>query len=311
MLLFIVNVYKNALASVTNIEALLKHGHSVLVFIDGPTDDAEILDRVSLPRDRLHIVANPENLGLFGARLAAWQVAKERLDATKISYVSFVDGGADQIFPDCVSDFQDWTADVVEMNCFFRKENALKYAVFKRFLTGKMSPAHGFLTTVIINNVWNKYVQPQVLDAALGKLAYQRLNFGEDVAISGMVCAESRSWSFLDRTVYLYENLDTSLSRPADPSALSANYRDLKQAFSLVESAYAKHRFEVRALLWLKWQRNRAGTRLKAGLGGANSPLDRLLRPVIRESLKLIHTVVVSALLIVAVLRERRSTRPE
>lgn len=308
MLLFIVNVYMNARESMPNIEALLYRGHSVFVFIDGPSNDAEVFDGVYQPRDRVHVFANPENLGLLGARLAAWKAAKDHFDVSTYRYVNFFDGGNDKILPDALHDFQDWTTDVVELNCIFRHQNSLRYRYFKRHLTETRSPAHGFLSNAIINNVWNKYIRPEVLDAALADLEVGRLNFGEDLVITGLVCASSGSWSYINRVAYIYENQDSSLSRPVEASALRRNYAELKQAFHLVESAYSTERVEVRALLYLKWQRNRAGASLgqvsqrqKAGQGR------RIVSPIFRESLKLAHGILATGLVAMAKGRESLS----
>lgn len=311
MLLFIVNIYMNARESMPNIEALLYRGHSVLVFIDGPSNDAEVFNGVSQSSDRVHVFTSPENLGLLGARVAAWKAAKDHFDVSTYRYVNFFDGGNDKILPDALHDFQDWTTDVVELNCIFQQENSPKYGYFKRHLTGALSPAHGFLSNAIINNVWNKYIRPEVLDAALIDLEVGRLNFGEDLVITGLVCASSRSWSYLDRMVYIYDNRDSSLSRPVDPCAVRRNYADLKQAFDLVSPAYATHQAEIRALLYLKWQRNRVGTGLiKVSKGRTSAMLKRVAKSVFRESLKLAHGTLAMGLVAIAARRERRSSGP-
>lgn len=308
MLLFIINVYMNARESMPNIEALLSRGHSVFVFIDGPSNDAGFFEGVYQFSDRLHVFTNPENLGLLGARVAAWKAAKDHFDVSTYRYVNFFDGGKDKILPDALHDFQDWTTDVVELNCIYQQGKSLRYGYFKRHLTETRSPAHGFLSNAIINNVWNKYIRPEVLDAALADLKVGRLNFGEDLVITGLVCASSCSWSYINRVAYIYENRDSSLSRPVEASALRRNYADLKQAFHLVESAYSTERVEVRALLQLKWQRNRAGASLyqvsqrqKAGHGR------RILSPIFRESLKLAHGILATGLVAMAKGRESLS----
>ncbi|MBB25228.1 MAG: hypothetical protein CME02_06870 [Geminicoccus sp.] len=311
MLLFIVNIYMNAKESMPNIEALLRHGHSVFVFIDGPSNDAEVFKGACQSSDRLHVFTNTENLGLLGARIAAWKAAIDRFDISAYRYVTFIDGGKDQILPDALSDFQDWTTDVVELNCIFRQQDSPKYGYFKRHLTGALSPAHGFLSNAIINNVWNKYIRPEVLNVALIDLEVGRLNFGEDLVITGLVCASSRTWSYIDRVVYIYDNRDSSLSRPVDPCAVRRNYADLKQAFDLVRPAYATHQQEIRALLYLKWQRNRVGTGLiKVSQGQTSSVLKRVAKSVFRESLKLAHGALAMGLVAIAAGRESLSSGP-
>lgn len=298
----------NARESMPNIEALLYRGYSVFVFIDGPSNDAEVFDGIYQSNDCLHVFTNPENLGLLGARVAAWKAAKDHFDVATYRYVTFFDGGKDKILPDALHDFQDWTTDVVEMNCIFRQGNSLKYRYFKRHLTETRSPAHGFLSDAIINNVWNKYIRPDVLDAALADLEVGRLNFGEDLVITGLVCASSRSWRYINRVAYIYENRESSLSRPVEPSARRRNYADLKQAFQLVGSAYAMERVEVRALLYLKWQRNRVGASLgQVSQGQKAGQLRRILKSVFRDSLKLAHGALATGLVAMAKLRESQS----
>ena len=87
-----------------NIEALLYRGHSVFVFIDGPSNDAEVFDGVYQSCDRLHVFANPEN--------RAWgavESSQGSFDVSTYRYVNFIDGGNDKILPDALYDFQDLT----------------------------------------------------------------------------------------------------------------------------------------------------------------------------------------------------------
>lgn len=306
MILFIVNLYNNAAETVPTLEAILSHGHSVLAFIDGPTDDRKILRDAKLSTERLVLVQNPENLGLLGARIEAWSAAKDHFDVSRFAYVTYVDGGDDRVFPDCLTDVEQWTADVVEFNCLFRREDRLKYGAFKRFLAPRLSPALGYLSSAIINNVWNKYTRPAVLDQALSNLSPERLNCGEDLVITGLICAKSRSWAYLDRLVYRYENRDGSMSRPLDQSKLKQNRQELKRAFDLLAPVYPSHRSEVRALLWLKWQRNRTGMRILDDSAKPPRLSGTVLWPLFRSVLKMIYGLAVSLLLVIAMLRGSR-----
>ncbi|MDA9176128.1 hypothetical protein N9O95_03465 [Alphaproteobacteria bacterium] len=263
MMLFIINIYQNSRESIDNIENILKQGYCIFVFVDGSNEDFLFINEKRYPEDRLKIFCAPQNVGLLWARVSAWRLAKKYFDIEKFSYVNFVDGGEDKVVVENVWDFNEWTTDLVETNCQFRTEANPKYDGKRHAQVDRLTPAQGFLAGKMINNVWNKYVRPDVLDRALTKLEQLRLNFAEDIVFVGLVCLESRSWRFLNRIAYIYDNTGSSLSRPSKPEGWLGNTSELKKAFALVSSYYPKSRFEVTLLLWLMYMRNNTGMKHK------------------------------------------------
>jgi len=230
----------------------------ILCVNDGTKDRAaEIAEEYAKADERVRVINNPQNLGLFRARVEGLKVAKGE-------YIAFVDAddfiGIDW-FRLLMKKITAEGADMVIGNTVNVDENGYAYYYNNyRKLTTSHDTIEGddVLRTLyeqeggcfVWHTVWNKVYSAELIKKCMPYLL--RVDFhmimGEDIAFSSVFYTHARKLCFADADCYFYyrhSEASTSLSLPKEK--IIKNIYDLGTVFQFAEScleSYDKELYE-------------------------------------------------------------------
>lgn len=219
----------------------------ILCVNDGTKDrSAEIAEEYAKRDERVRVINNPQNMGLFRARVEGLKVANGE-------YIAFVDAddyiGIDW-FRLLIKKITEEKADMVIGNTVNVDENGNSYYYNNyRKLTSSHAPIEGdeVLKTLytqeggcfIWHTVWNKVYSAELIKKCMPYLL--RVDFhmimGEDIAFSSVFYTHARKLAFADADCYFYyrhSEASTSLSLPKEK--IIKNIYDLGTVFDFAES---------------------------------------------------------------------------
>ena len=246
----------------TCLESIINQSYKnleILCVDDGSPDKcAKIAEEYANKDERVKVIYNPSNLGLFRARVAGLEIAKG-------DYIAFVDADdyvsidwfrllmkkigeedADMVIGNTVSIDEINENDRYYYNSIYASLNQSMQTLRKDELLKSFYLQEG--SCFSWHTVWNKVYKKELVDRCLPY--FKKIDFnlimGEDIAFSSVFYTHANSLAFANADCYFYiRHAAASTSTTLPKEKVLRNVRDMKAVFEFVKSSLNEYDSEL------------------------------------------------------------------